>query len=193
MSYSLPTTVNAGGVELRIRSDGDYRIVLDTFSVLEDVELDKTERILAALCIFYEDFEDADTVLSFHDIDDAVEGMFNFFKAGYTDEDTSSKKLIDWVNDEPIVCAAVNSVSNKEIRLEPYLHWWTFMSYYMSVGESILSTVVSIRDKIVRDKKLEKWEREYRRDNPKYFRWNSKTAEELEVENWLMSNWNNEG
>lgn len=194
MSYSLQTTVNAGGVELRIRDNGDYRIVLDTFSVLEDIELDKTERIIAALCIFYEDFENADTVLNFPYIDEAVEGMFIFFNSGndYSDE-KSSRKLIDWDKDEPIVCAAVNSVANKEIRLESYLHWWTFLSYYMSVGESVLSTVVSIRDKIVKGKKLEKWEREYKRDNPKYFKWNSKTAEELEVENWLMSNWNNEG
>lgn len=194
MRYSLPTTVNAGGVELRIRDDGDYRIVLDTFSVLDDVELDKTERILTALCLFYEDFEDADTALRFPYIDEAVEGMFKFFSEGSDDDSNkSSRKLIDWEKDEPIVCAAVNSVSNKEIRSEPYLHWWTFMSYYMSVGESVLSTVVSIRDKIVRGKKLEKWEREYKRDNPQYFRWNSKTAEEMEIENWLMSNWNNEG
>lgn len=192
MGYSLPKSINAGGVDLRIRGDGDYRIVIDTFSVLEDLELDKDERIIAALCLFYEDFDCADTVLRFPHIDEAIEGMFYFFNAGQTDESSSNKKLLDWKKDEPIVCAAVNNVANTEIRAVPYLHWWTFMSYYMSIGESILSTVVSIRSKILSGKKLEKWEREYKRDNPQYFRWNSKTAEELEVDNWLLANWNNE-
>ena len=41
------------------------------------------------------------------------------------------------------------------------MHWWTFFGLYMEIGESTFSTVVSIRDKKRRGKKLEKWEREF--------------------------------
>ena len=46
-----------------------------------------------------------------------------------------------------------------------FLHWWTFMAYFHAIGEGQLSTLVSIRDKLRRGKKLEKWEQEYYRKN----------------------------
>ena len=45
---------------------------------------------------------------------------------------------------------------------------------------SSFATVVSIRKKIVEHKKLEKWEKQFKRDNPQYFEWNYKTAERME-------------
>ena len=88
-----------------------------------------------------------------------------------------------------MICAAVNTVAHMEIRSIPYLHWWTFVGYYMSVGQSVLSTVVSIRDKIKHGKKLEKWEQEFRRDNPTYF--NRKQSEEDKaVEEYIKNLWN---
>lgn len=54
------------------------------------------------------------------------------------------------------------------------------------------ATVVSIRSKILKDKKLEKWERQFRNENPQYFEWNHKTADDLEAEAWLKEVWNKE-
>ena len=68
-------------------------------------------------------------------------------------------------------------IRQTEIRALPYLHWWTFIGYYMAVGECTLSTIVSIRDKIARGKKLDDFEKEFKRDNPQYFRWKSEQAE----------------
>jgi len=176
-----------------LRNRGDYRTILDIFSVLEDPELEKNERLISALIIFYEDFNSIEDVLDCEDIETATEEMFNFFDAGRPESpQIQQRKLIDWAGDETMIVAAVNNVAKTEIRSIEYLHWWTFMSYYMSVGESILSTVVSIREKMAKGKTLEKWERQFKMENPQYFNWNSKTADEIEAENWVMSVWNKE-
>lgn len=191
--YSLPTSVEIGGVKYGLRNRGDYRTILDIFSVLEDPELEKNERLISALIIFYEDFNSIEDVLDCEDIETATKEMFNFFDAGRPESpQTQQRKLIDWAGDETMIVAAVNNVAKTEIRSIEYLHWWTFMSYYMSVGESILSTVVGIREKMTKGKTLEKWERQFKMENPQYFNWNSKTADEIEAENWVMSVWNKE-
>lgn len=191
MKYELPTTLNIGGIDYKIRGDGDYRIVLDTFSVLEDINLNKTERVTLALCIFFDGIESVEDLNCFDDLTDAAHKMFEFFNAGKEEKKVSSNfKLLDWDADATMVCAAVNNVAKTEIREVPYMHWWTFMSYYMSIGESTLSTVLSIREKMMKGKKMEKWERDFRMENPQYFSWRSKSAEDVEYETWLMSQWN---
>ena len=61
--------------------------------------------------------------------------------------------------------ADVNKVAGQEIRAMPFLHWWTFLSYFHTIGQGQLSTIVGIRDKLRRGKKLESWEKEYYREN----------------------------
>lgn len=193
--YELPTEIMIEECPYHIRNRGDYRMVLDTFSVLEDEELEQSERIISALIIFYEEFEDIDDVLTCPYLEELITKMYEFFDGGNGKKGESgrkARKLIDWEDDSALICAAINQVAGKEIRSEPYIHWWTFLSYYMSVGECVLSTVVGIRDKIMSGKSLEKWEREYKNDNPQYFRWRHKTADEIDAENWLKSVWNKE-
>lgn len=191
--YELPTEIIIEGRPYSIRKKGDYRMILDVFSVLEDTELEQKERVISALIIFYEDFNDIEDVLSCSNLEQVTKEMYKFFNGDRLEGGAREiKKLIDWDNDSAMVCAAVNKVAGKEIRSEPYIHWWTFLSYYMSVGESVLSTVVGIRDKMMSGKKMEKWETEYKRENPQYFRWNHKTAEESDAEEWLKSVWNKE-
>ena len=54
------------------------------------------------------------------------------------------------------------------------------MGYFNQIGDGSFATVVSIRKKIVEHKKLEKWEKQFKRDNPQCFEWNYKTAERME-------------
>ena len=193
--YELPTEIVIDECPYHIRNRGDYRMVLDTFSVLEDEELEQNERLISALIIFYEEFEDMDDVLTCPVLEELVRQMYDFFNGGKGkngETGRQARKLIDWEDDSALICAAINHVAGKEIRSEPYIHWWTFLSYYMSVGECVLSTVVGIRDKMANGKPLEKWEREYKRDNPQYFNWRHKTADEIDAENWLKSVWNKE-
>ena len=74
-------------------------------------------------------------------------------------------RLLDWEQDAQIILADVNKVAGTEIRSLPFLHWWTFLSYFNAVGEGQLATLVSIREKRRTGKKLEKWEEEYYRKN----------------------------
>lgn len=187
--YELPTKLNIGGVDYDIRGQGDFRVIISTFSVLEDTKLDKNERIMVALGMFYDGVDTVDDINAIPDLEEAVRQMYWFFDAGRPEGGIAGKKLIDWDNDSAMICSAINQTAGKEIRELSYLHWWTFMGYYMAIGESTMTTVISIRDKIANGKKLEKWERQYRRENPQYFNWNSKTAEEQEADNWVLSQW----
>lgn len=192
--YELPVTIDINGRECHIRNKGDYRMVLDCFSALSDIDIESdTERILVSLIIFYEDL-DVDTVLhlSEEEAKERVVKMYDFFDCGQdmTNAIKSSRKLMDWEQDAQLIISAVNNVAHKEVRTEQYIHWWTFMGYYMSIGESAFSTIISIRNKILRGKKLEKHEQEFRNENPQYFIWNHKTLEEQEAENYIMDLWN---
>ena len=192
--YTVPTSIIVGDREYKIRNNGDYRVILDCFLALSDVELTAKERLLAGLIIFYEDFNSLDDLAQNHDLETLTSEMYKFFNCGSDIVGTkSNRKLIDWEQDSQLICSAVNKVAGKEVRAEPYLHWWTFMGYYTAIGESPISTIIHIRDKIANGKRLEKHEREYRASNPQYFVWNNKTVEESEAEKLILDMWNNGG
>ena len=193
--YELPTTVEINERVYAIRNKGDYRMVLDCFAVLNDVELSEDERLLACLLIFYEDFDDLESVLSINEDDIAalIDKAFLFFNCGQEHPSAETNyKTIDWEQDAQLISSAVNVVAGKEIRAETYLHWWTFMGYFNAVGESALSTVVGIRSKIAKGKKLEKYESDFRRENPQYFNWDMRTLKQKEDDELLAQLWNKE-
>lgn len=193
--YEVPTTIQVGEQSFTIRNRGDYRVVLDCFSCLSDYELDEQERLYACLIIFYEDFEELEDVICLgkDTIQSLVEQMYSFFNCNEQNSGVKTNfKAIDWDGDSQLICSAVNKVAHQEIRTAEYIHWWTFMGYYMEVGESVLATVVSIRSKIMKGKKLEKHEREFRRSNPQYFAWDSRTGEQMDGDAWVASVWNKE-
>lgn len=193
--YELPTTVTINETVYTIRNRGDYRMVLDCFQVLNDIELSENERILAFLIIFYEDFNDVESVL-FLDQDvlsELIDNAFLFFNCGQKNAPAETNyKTIDWEGDAQLISSAVNNVAGREIRAESYLHWWTFMGYFNAVGESALSTVVGIRSKIAKGKKLEKYEQEFRSENPQYFNWDMRTLKQKEEDELLNQLWNKE-
>ena len=69
------------------------------------------------------------------------------------------------MQDEQIIFSAVNNVAKREVREVEYMHWWTFLSAYMEIGECTFTHILSIRQKRATGKKLEKWEQDYIRDN----------------------------
>lgn len=194
--YDIPISIKIDGTEYRIRNNGDFRVILDCFRALSDTDLDARERLLASLIIFYNDFSSIDDLNKCQNLKELTAEMYKFFNCGDDSENIgtrSNRKLIDWEYDEQLICSAVNSVYGKEIRLEPYIHWWTFMGYFSSITEAPIMTVIRIRDKIIKGKKLEKYEREYRLNNPRYFVWNSKTVEENEADKLVKELWNSGG
>ena len=193
--YRLPTKVTVDGLEFNIRERGDFRMVLDCFKALQDEELSEDYRVLASLLIFYNEFNDLDDLQEYeHQLNTLVKEMFRFINGGEEQSPGAERdvSLVDWEQDSQIVCAAVNTVANQEIRAVEHLHWWTFLGYYMSIGQSVLLTVVSIRDKIAHHKKLEDWEKEFKKNNPKYFVWR-RTAQEQDLNNLIRDIWNKGG
>ena len=190
--YEIPTSITIEDTVFHIRNNGDYRMVLDCFNALQDAELTKQERLFVSLIIFYEDINSIEDLEKFPNIEDAVSEMYNFFNCGQVQGigKNVNYKLIDWEQDSQLICSAINKVANKEVRAEPYIHWWTFMGYYSAIGESLFSTIVNIRDKTMKGKKLEKYEREFKRDNPEYFVWNARSIEDKEADALLKEIWN---
>ena len=193
--FELQTSVEVNGVEYHITNDGDYRVVLDCFKALNDEELSDLERMVASAIIFFDDLNSIDDINNLPEgvYGELIQGMNRFFNCG---EDKTAGmnvqyKVIDWEDDSQLIASAVNHVYGKEIRAEKYVHWWTFMGYYMAIGDCPLATIVSIRGKIAKGKKLEKYEQEFKRENPQYFNWNMFTAQQLEADEYARSIWNN--
>lgn len=189
--YSLQTSVQINQASFNIRNGGDYRMVLDCFEALNDVELSHNERIYAALIIFYEDFDDVnDFPKDSDEVTELVKAMFRFFNQNEDiQSNTQDIRLIDWNEDSTLIVSAINNVANQEIRSLPYLHWWTFMGYYMAIGECPLSHIVSIRSKKARGEKLEKYEKKFIQDNPQYFNRDMRTPEQKEADEYIKQLW----
>lgn len=154
--WQLPTEAHIGGRVYPICTD--YRDILEIFSYLNDPELPEFIRWEVALGLFYEEVPE--------DRQEAAE-FFCRFLTGDDTEERPGPRLLDWEADAPAIIADVNKVAGQEIRAVPYIHWWTFLSWFHAIGEGQLSTLVSIRRKLSKGKKLEGWEKEFYRENKK--------------------------
>lgn len=187
--WDLPTTVTIDDTTYNIRNKGDYHMALDVIDTLNDVELTNEEKVISSLMIFYEGMDEIEDVLENRHTPELYSEMNKFLGAGDNSGYKSNHKLVDWKTDESLIASGINNVIKQEVRTIPYLHWWTFIGYYMAVGESALSYVVGIREKIATGKKLEKAEREFVNKNPNYFAFvNSREQQEqLIKEVWNVS------
>ena len=191
--YEIPKEIEINDKKFKIRHDGDYRVILDCFNALNDDELSDKEKVLTSLIIFYADINGIEDLDKLGDIELAVSKMYDFFNCGEKESSgaKSNSKLIDWELDSQLISSAINKVANMEIRAIEYLHWWTFMGYYMAIGESPLSNIVGIRSKIAKGKKLEKHEKEFKQQNPQYFSFDTRTVEQKDAEELARQLWNN--
>lgn len=184
MMWDLPIAVDINGKSHPIRNKCDYRVVLDVICALDDNELTDEEKIKCALFIFYEDISKID------DFEMAIKEMFRIINGGEEqEEDTDQKpKLMDWQHDFSQLAPPISRVLGYDVRTpDKYTHWYSFLGGYMEIGECTFSTIVSIRSKRAKGKKLDKWEEEYIREHRKMVELPRKlTAEEQE---FLDSDW----
>ena len=167
MNYSLPKKLRVGGTDYAIRYD--YRCILDIVSAMEDPELSNQEKAFVAVSIFYHDFSNMPSA----NYQEAVERCFWFINGGADRLKNSEKRLVCWEQDFQHILSAVNRVVGADVREIPYdeeentggLHWWTFLTAYMEIGECLFSQIVRIRDLKSRGKKLDKAEEEWYRRN----------------------------
>ena len=130
---------------------------------MNDRELEHEEKIYTMLYILYPDLEKMPVRL----YQEAAEQANWFIDAGTQDDEGENVRKMDWTQDEPIIFPAVNAVAGRETRAEKYMHWWTFLGYFMEIREGVFATVVRIRTKKLEGKTLDKWEKEFYRKNKK--------------------------
>lgn len=164
--WELPTSVTANGHKYPIRTD--YRAVLDVLTALSDKDMTgdtpaETNYIQSEI-IRQIMFEDPDSIPD-EDLEEAFKGVAEFIDMGVEKTDKPSPRVMDWEQDATLIIPAVNRVVGREIRADKYMHWWTFLSAYMEIGECTFTHILSIRQKRATGKKLEKWEQDYIRDN----------------------------
>lgn len=157
MITDLPYTLSVDGVQRKINAD--FRDVINILCAYNDPELDSESRTFILLNNLYsEDFTE------FEDIDEAIKQAVWFIDCGkeYSKTESTPRRLMDWEQDYNIIISAVNKSANVlDVRELPFLHWWTFMGYLEERGECTFSSVVEIRDKLTKGKKLEKYERDF--------------------------------
>ena len=158
MIYDLPRTVEFGGRVWGIRTD--FRDVLNVLEAFEDPELTDGEKAYVCLRNLYEDYE----AIPREQLQAAYDAIVAFIDHD-SGERQNGPRTMDWRQDAPLIFPAVNRVAGCEVRSAEYLHWWTFLGLFLEIRDSMYSTVLSLRQKRARGKKLEKWEQEFWNQN----------------------------
>lgn len=157
MRYDLPVSVRLGEREFRI--DADFRTALEIIGILNDPELTPREQISLALLFFYPEFGQIPP----GDYQQAVEECFRFLSGG--EQPRPGPVLMSWEQDFPYIIAPVNRVVGKEIRSEPFFHWWSFLGAYREIGDCLFSQIVRIRSLRAAGKRLDPAQEEWYRAN----------------------------
>lgn len=171
MVYELPRAVAFGGREWEVNTD--FRDVLNILEAFEDPNLTDEEKAFVCLYCLYVDFAD----IPGEDAAAAYEAAIRFIDHGSGDLEEESRALrsphrarngprsMDWAQDAPLIFPAVNRAAGFEVRSVDYMHWWTFVGLFMEIRESVFATVLNLRQKKNRGKKLEKHEKEFWDEN----------------------------
>lgn len=158
--YTLPTSVTIAGNEVEINSD--FRDIIRIFTMFNDPDLLSEEKGMIALDMFYK----TDDYIK--DMETALSEMQLFFNGGNPQDkhaSTNEQPLYSWEQDFNLIVAPINRVMGTDVRGLPYLHWWTFLSAFMEIGECTFNTYVGIRSKLNKHKKLEKYEEQILKEN----------------------------
>ena len=160
MLGTLPTSLEIRGKPYKIRSD--YRNILRIFEGYADEALTDHEKLLLCLKRMYVDFN----TIPRSQYEEAYKAAYRFISCNALDDGKPPIRTFNWIKDEQLIFPAVNKAAGIEVRAVPYLHWWTFLGYFESIdAEGLFGTVLSIRQKKARGKKLEKHEQEFWRNN----------------------------
>ena len=175
-AYCLPETAEFGGESYGLRTD--FRTVLKILQYLDSEEYPTGFRWQVALRVFYDrpvppQWQQA-----------AVEFLCRFLCGGSEPEKAGPKRR-DWTLDAPAIIAGVNQAAGMEVRSLEKLHWWTFLSFFHSMGPGQLSLLVGIREKLRRGEALSPAEQEFYRCNRSWVRMEKPDPEREKVEKWL--------
>lgn len=183
-AWELPTSLEVGGKEYAIRTD--YRVILDILAAMNDPEIfdpgmteeeKKMEQSMTMLQILYIDFDSMPP----KDWQEAMKKAVDFIDCGIKGNDKPKPRSMDWEQDAPIIAPEISKIAGRDIRVGE-THWWVFFGYYLGIGEGVFSSIVSIREKRRKGKKLEKWEKEFYQTNKSLIDLKTKKVERSEEE-----------
>ena len=159
-AWDLPVTVDVAGQTFAIRSD--FRAVLDALAAMADTELTQQEQFSTCLQILYPDWE------QLPDAQAAFTAAMVFVNCGepLPEHQLPKPRLVDWEKDAGLIAPAVDKVLGYSCRRCAYLHWWEFIGAFGCIGDGQFAQVISIRNKRLHGKKLDKAEQEFVRSNP---------------------------
>jgi len=167
----LPKSLVIDGIEYDI--DSDYRTALLIMQMYNDRALSVLNAQMTMLNILFTTIPEGEsepvTIIP-ENISEAIKQAMWFLNIGDNDDNNgnvkSIKRTIDYKKDEQLLFSAVNAVYTKDVRSERYMHWWTFYGLCQAIdGESLISYIISIRNKLFYGKKLEKHERDFYKQN----------------------------
>ena len=169
MMWDLPTEIQIGEQIYHITNKCDYRVVLDVIVALNDEEMTMEEKSICSLILFYEELTRQNIRFCPH-LKELQKEMFRIIGGGEEQGENHEQKpqLMDWEHDFPQLAPPISRVLGYDIRMpDKYTHWYSFLGGYMEIGECVFSTLVSIRSKRAKSKKLEKWEQEFYQEHRK--------------------------
>ena len=158
MIFDLPTSVEFGGRSWAVNSD--FRDVLRTLTAMEDPDLSDNEKAYICLHNTYPDLEQ----IPREQLQAAFDAAVAFIDHGQR-VDGPSPRTMDWEQDAPLLFPAVNRAAGFEVRGVEYLHWWTFLGFFLEIRDSVYASVLGLRNKKARGKKLDKAEQEFWNQN----------------------------
>lgn len=167
MDYlTLPTALEVGGQSYAIRYD--FRAVIDVINILNNAEFRDAERYFCAMKVFYVEFDK----IPIRDYQEAMERCYEFISYGSSD-DGNGPPLMSWEQDLKYIIPPVSKTIGRDVRSISYdsatntggLHWWTFLSAYMEMGDCLFSQIIKIREKLSRGSPLDASEKEWYRKN----------------------------
>ena len=160
MIFDLPTTLEVGERKWPINTD--YRDVLRTLTAFEDPNLTEQEKAYICLHNTFPGFEG----IPQRDLQAAFDAAIVFIDHGNKGEGPSPRTM-DWTQDAPLIFPAVNRAAGFEVRSVEYMHWWTFLGFFMEIRDTTYATVLGLRQKKYgkHKKKLEKHEQEFWKNN----------------------------
>ncbi len=170
-AWSLPETLEVGGTEYGIRTD--FRAVLDILAAFNDPELPEAGKLQVMVEILYFLPPPPDH------LEEAIKKANWFIDCGEEHNTKPGPRTMDWEQDAPIIFPAINKIAGYETR-NPHksMHWWTFMGYFREIDGGLFSQVLAIRQKRIKGKKLDKWEREFEQENRELVSLKMKLSEE---------------
>lgn len=189
-AYKLPVCVEIKDVVYPINRNGEHRVILDIIKAFNDSSLTPEEKAYVTLNIFY----DFNLPKDAEDLKFAASEMIKFINRGWQQPKNyvNKKTLIDWNKDYFMIADSLVKVLGYDVRdVEKYTHWWTFVGACSQIGEGLLNTVVLIRSKRQKGKKLEKWEQEFYRENREVIDAVSDMSDEekKKMQNYLDEEW----